>query len=66
MPHMDGEQTFRELRRLQPDLRVILASGYSDSEVMQRFANEALAGALEKPYQLQALCAKLREVLARG
>ncbi len=66
MPHMDGEQTFRELRRLQPDLRVILSSGYSDSEVMQRFANEPLAGALEKPYQLQALCAKLREVLARG
>jgi two-component system cell cycle sensor histidine kinase/response regulator CckA len=66
MPHMDGEQTFRELRRLQPDVRVILASGYSDSEVMQRFANEALAGALEKPYQLQALCAKLREVLAPG
>jgi PAS domain S-box-containing protein len=66
MPRMDGEQTFRELRRLQPDVRVILASGYSDSETMQRSANEALAGALEKPYQLQSLSAKLHEVLAPG
>jgi two-component system, cell cycle sensor histidine kinase and response regulator CckA len=66
MPHMDGEQTFRELRRLQPDVRVILASGYSDSEIMHRFADEPLAGALEKPYQLQSLRAKLREVLAPG
>jgi two-component system, cell cycle sensor histidine kinase and response regulator CckA len=63
MPRMDGGQAFRELRGIDPTLRVIVASGYGDSEIMQRFANEPLAGALEKPYQLQALRAKLREVL---
>ncbi len=64
MPRMDGEETFRELRRIQPDVRVVLASGYSDEEIAQRFQNSGLAGLIEKPYHLEALGAKLREVLA--
>ena len=66
MPRMDGEEAFRELRRIRPDVRVILASGYSDSEIPQRFAGEGLAGFIEKPYQLHALIAKLRAALEQG
>jgi PAS domain S-box-containing protein len=65
MPRMDGEETFKELRRIQPDVRVILASGYSDQEISQRFQNLGLAGFIEKPYRVEALTAKLREVLAQ-
>jgi PAS domain S-box-containing protein len=64
MPRMDGEETFSELRRIQPDVRVVLASGYSDEEVAQRFQSSGLAGLIEKPYRLEALASKLREVLA--
>ena len=32
MPHMDGEETFRELRRLDADVPVILSSGYNEQE----------------------------------
>ena len=64
MPRMDGEETFRELRRIQPNVRVVLASGYSDQEIAQRFQSSGLAGLIEKPYHLEALGAKLREVLA--
>jgi len=64
MPQMNGEETFRELRRIQPDVRVVLASGYSDSEVMDRFAGGGLAGFIEKPYELSALSALLQKVLA--
>jgi PAS domain S-box-containing protein len=67
MPRMDGEQTFRELRRIQPDVRVVLASGYSDEEIAQRFHSEGLAGFIAKPYRVETLGAKLREVLpSRG
>lgn len=65
MPRMDGVETFRELRRFRPGVRVILASGYGDHEVMEDFASEGLAGFIAKPYQLQALNAKLVEVLER-
>ena len=60
MPHMDGAEAFGELRRLNPDVRVVLASGYSHEDVASRFAGKGLAGVLQKPYTL----AKLRELLA--
>jgi len=60
MPHMDGAKAFGELRRLNPDVRVVLASGYSHEDVAARFAGKNLSGVLQKPYTL----AKLRESLA--
>lgn len=60
MPHMDGEETLGELRRLNPDVPVVLASGHSHEDVTGRFAGKGLAGILQKPYTL----ARLRETLA--
>ncbi|HMO95988.1 MAG TPA: response regulator, partial [Tepidiformaceae bacterium] len=37
MPHMDGEETFRELRRLSSDIRVVLTSGYNEQDATERF-----------------------------
>jgi two-component system, cell cycle sensor histidine kinase and response regulator CckA len=59
MPHMDGAQAFGELRRINPDIRVLLASGYSKEDVTARFAGKRLSGVLQKPYSLS----KLRELL---
>ena len=61
MPHMDGAEAFGELRRLNPDVRIVLASGYSHEDVASRFGGKGLDGILQKPYTL----AKLRESLAR-
>ncbi|MFH1026565.1 MAG: transporter substrate-binding domain-containing protein [Pseudomonadota bacterium] len=59
MPHMDGEQCFRELRRLKPEVKVIMTSGYNEYEVTQKFIGKGLAGFIQKPYRL----AVLRDVL---
>ncbi len=61
MPHMDGAQALGELRRINPDIRVILASGYSEEDVAARFAGKHLSGVLQKPYSLS----KLRELLMK-
>jgi DNA-binding NarL/FixJ family response regulator len=66
MPHMDGEETYRELRRIRKDVRVIIASGYSEQEITKRFANYQLAGFIEKPYEATALMAKLRDALGES
>ena len=63
MPHLDGEETFRELRRLRPDVRVILSSGYNEQETTSRFAGKGLAGFLQKPYGIRPLMEKIRQVL---
>jgi PAS domain S-box-containing protein len=63
MPCMDGEETYRELRRIRANVRIIMASGYSEQEIARRFTGQELAGFVEKPYQAAALSAKLREVI---
>ncbi len=70
MPEMGGEEVFTEIRRLCPDVKVILSSGYNEQDVIKDFAGLGLAGFLQKPYRLEELSAKVVEVLgtdeARG
>ena len=63
MPHIDGEQCFRELRQLQPDVKVIMSSGFSEHEVTQKFAGKGLAGFIQKPYKLSALKNAIRGIV---
>ena len=60
MPRMDGAEAFGELRRLNPDVRVVLASGYAEDDMSSRFEGRTPSGMIQKPYTL----AKLRETLA--
>jgi two-component system cell cycle sensor histidine kinase/response regulator CckA len=66
MPDMEGEEAYRELRRIRADVRVILSSGYNEQEATNRFLGEGLAGFIQKPYQAATLYAKLREALEPG
>ena len=64
MPHLDGEGAFRELRLLRPDVRVLLMSGFNEQEAIARFIGKGLAGFLQKPFRLESLRARLKEILA--
>lgn len=50
MPEMGGEETFVRMQEVRPDVKVILTSGYSESDVMDRFRSAGLIGFLHKPY----------------
>jgi len=63
MPHLDGEETFRELRRIRSDVEVILTSGYNKQDVTQRFAGKGVAGFIQKPFRLESLTEKVRAIL---
>ena len=63
MPHLDGEETFRQLRSLMPHLPVVLTSGYNEQDVIHRFSGKGLAGFIQKPYQTEALARALRQIL---
>ena len=60
---LDGAQAFRGIRRDSPDVPVIMSSGYNEQEVTQQFVGKGLTGFIQKPYQMEALGAKLREFL---
>jgi PAS domain S-box-containing protein len=63
MPRMDGREAFQAIRRLRPDARVVLSSGYTEQESVQSIMGQGLAGFLQKPYTLQALRAALQKAL---
>lgn len=63
MPDMDGEQVFREIRRMSPQARVILMSGYQEQTVMNDLGGLGLAGFLQKPFKPDELISKVHEVL---
>ncbi len=65
MPGLDGEQVFRMLRRVRPDVRVVLMSGYNEHEATHRFAGRSLQGFLAKPFRLEALASCVRSALAK-
>jgi two-component system, cell cycle sensor histidine kinase and response regulator CckA len=63
MPKMDGLAAFNAMRAIQPDVKVVLVSGYDESEATRRFGGGGLASFVQKPYRLHALAAEIRRVL---
>jgi PAS domain S-box-containing protein len=63
MPGMGGRQCLEEILRMDPDARVVIASGYAvndtDSEVLDTLAR----GFIRKPYNVKRMLQKVREVL---
>ena len=62
MPHMDGWETLVALRRIRPDIPVILASGYDESKVLAGEHLELPQVFLHKPYQM----VQLKDALAKA
>ncbi len=61
MPDMDGSDVFVKLREIQPDIPVILCSGYSELEATRKFVGQGLAGFLQKPFELNRLMTMVSE-----
>jgi signal transduction histidine kinase/CheY-like chemotaxis protein len=66
MPGMSGEETFRVLRAIRPDVKVLLSTGYAPDEAAQRFTEEGLAGFLRKPYDPDELAGEVQRIIERG
>lgn len=62
MPRMGGEEAFRGIRHLEPELPVVLMSGHGQEEAMQRLSGMGLAGFIQKPFDPLDLLEKLRDV----
>jgi PAS domain S-box-containing protein len=63
LPEIGGVEAFLGIRRIRPDARVILSSGYSEVDFADRLAGQEVNGFLHKPYQPEELIEKLRQAL---
>jgi CheY-like chemotaxis protein len=59
---MEGAETLRTLRAIDPSIKVIIASAYSQSEVEEYVANEHWDAVLRKPYNMEQLLVAIEEL----
>jgi len=65
MPRIGGKETLAKIRDLDPNLRVIISTGYSTTSLETSPLSESIDGFLQKPYQIEELSKAVREVLDR-
>lgn len=63
MPGMGGSETFDKLREISPDIKVLLASGYSVDGQAEEILRRGCDGFIQKPFELGQLSNKLREII---
>mgnify|MGYP006282940941 CR=1 FL=1 len=61
---MGGEQAIQELVKIDPEVRAIVSSGYSNDPVMSDFEQYGFKAAMPKPYKMEGLKETLKQVLA--
>jgi len=65
MPEMDGPALLIKVRERLPDLKVIFVSGYAEESVRQDIADDQSVEFLAKPYSLDQINSKVKEVLGK-
>jgi CheY-like chemotaxis protein len=63
MPGLSGEQVVDAMRKMAPDIKVILISGYPESEEVQKAMRDTRQAFLQKPLQPKLLSATIRQLL---
>ncbi len=63
MPGIGGREVFEALRRLDPDVRVLLSSGYSSNNQVAHMLDQGCKGFIQKPYDAGRMARKIREIL---
>jgi len=66
LPDLNGEQVYRQLRKINPHVRVLLASGYNINKQITTLLNQGCVGFVQKPFQSQSLSGKVRAALDSG
>ncbi|MHB8059127.1 MAG: response regulator [Desulfuromonadaceae bacterium] len=59
LPAMDGYELIRELKKLDPELPIVISSGFGETAVTSRIERADVAGLVAKPYNFD----QLRDVL---
>lgn len=63
MPGMDGKETFYSLKMINPDIKVLISSGYNDTIKLKDLINDGVVDFLFKPYKMEEIIEKIYNIL---
>jgi two-component system cell cycle sensor histidine kinase/response regulator CckA len=64
MPGLEAGDTYDRLRALNPDIKVLLSSGYGLDQKIKGFLERGCSGFIQKPFNMKILEDKIEEVMA--
>ncbi len=62
---MGGKDTLEQLRQMDPDVKAIAFSGYSNDPIMANYQEYGFKGMLVKPFKYDELCALIKNVIGK-
>ncbi|MHB8835811.1 MAG: response regulator [Candidatus Methylomirabilia bacterium] len=65
MPQISGQQVFHDLKRVNPQVKVLFLSGYNDSQTVQDLLAHDATGFLQKPFTYEKLLTTISGILTR-
>ena len=63
---MGGKELLKELQAIDPDVKAIISSGYSNDPALRDFRAHGFKGYVAKPYKIEELCSVLERVINGG
>jgi CheY-like chemotaxis protein len=66
MPRLNGIQAFEAIRKLRPEVPIVLMSGYAEEEATSQFAGKGLSAFVQKPYEIGTLKEGIWRALAES
>ncbi len=63
MPAMSGKEVYIELKKINPEVKVLLASGFKQDERVQETLSLGVNGFIQKPYSITELSKKVKELI---
>jgi two-component system, cell cycle sensor histidine kinase and response regulator CckA len=63
---MGGKQAIKRLLEIDPQVKGIVSSGYSNDPIMADYKTHGFVGVVSKPYRLEELSRSLHEVIAEA
>ena len=63
MPGLPVQEVFSEIRKVRPDIKILLSSGFRQEDKLEVFLSKGRCDFLQKPYTLKDLCKKMKDIV---
>ncbi|NOX36070.1 MAG: response regulator [Calditrichaeota bacterium] len=65
MPVMDGRTAFMEIKKVKPDQKVLIISGYAQRENLEEILEKGASAFMRKPFQIEDILHKVQDILSQ-
>ena len=64
LPDENGATTYKVLKRINPDIKVLISTGYGTDENVRQILNDSQNGLIQKPFKFKQLTSKVETILS--